>query len=98
LTINVTHLNEVLQTTCTYWAGAMMASGIWSTNSSTPLEACWDTQDKDGMRMKTALENIGYLGSTPCNCRENGWECHFEVHIEQGPLLEKAGKSVGIVT
>jgi len=48
--------------------------------------------------MKTALEKVGYLGSTPCDYRENGLECHFELHIEQGPLLEQAGKSVGIVT
>ncbi|KAF9732270.1 hydantoinase/carbamoylase family amidase [Paraphaeosphaeria minitans] len=78
--------------------GAMMASGVWSTHSSTPLETCWDLQDKDGIRMKHALENIGYLGSTPADYRENGLECHFELHIEQGPLLESKGKTVGIVT
>lgn len=78
--------------------GAMMASGVWSTHSSTPLVACWDTQDKEGLRMKQALEEIGYMGSTPCDYRENGLECHFELHIEQGPLLEREEKSVGVVT
>ncbi|OAG01825.1 amidase [Paraphaeosphaeria sporulosa] len=78
--------------------GAMMASGVWSTHSSTPLEACWDLQDKDGISMKHALEDIGYLGTTPADYRENGLECHFELHIEQGPLLEIGGKTVGIVT
>jgi hydantoinase/carbamoylase family amidase len=76
----------------------MMASGVWSTKSSTPLEACWNTKDKEGVCMKNALEQIGYLGNTPCDYRENGLECHFELHIEQGPILEKEGKSVGIVT
>lgn len=48
--------------------------------------------------MKDALQQIGYLGDTPCDYRENGLECHFELHIEQGPILEREGKSVGIVT
>ncbi|KAJ4289839.1 hypothetical protein N0V90_011171 [Kalmusia sp. IMI 367209] len=80
------------------YPGAMMASGVWSQKSSTPLEACWELQDKEGIRMKQALEDIGYLGETKADCRENGLECHFELHIEQGPLLEREGKSVGIVT
>jgi hydantoinase/carbamoylase family amidase len=78
--------------------GAMMASGVWSTKSSTPLGACWGLQDKDGKPMKQALEEIGYLGQTKCDYRENGLECHFELHIEQGPILERESKSVGIVT
>jgi hydantoinase/carbamoylase family amidase len=78
--------------------GAMMASGVWSTKSSTSLEGCWDTEDKEGTRMQQALQDIGYLGSTPCDYRKNGLEAHFELHIEQGPLLERAGKSVGVVT
>lgn len=48
--------------------------------------------------MKQALEEIGYLGETKCDYRENGLECHFELHIEQGPILEREGKSVGVVT
>jgi hydantoinase/carbamoylase family amidase len=76
----------------------MMASGVWSTHSSTPLEACWALQDKEGTRLKRALEDIGYLGETPADHRENGLECHFELHIEQGPLLEREAKTVGIVT
>jgi hydantoinase/carbamoylase family amidase len=69
--------------------GAMMASGVWSTKSNTPLEACWALQDKDGVCMKDALQQIGYSGDTPCDYRENGLACHFELHIEQGPILEK---------
>jgi hydantoinase/carbamoylase family amidase len=76
----------------------MMASGVWSQESSTPLEACWDVQDEAGVRMQDALKEIGYLGETPCDFRVNGLECHFELHIEQGPILEREGKSVGIVT
>ncbi|KAK5162463.1 hypothetical protein LTR04_003699 [Oleoguttula sp. CCFEE 6159] len=78
--------------------GAMMCSGVWSTKSSTPLEACYRVTDSDGIDMRTALEEIGYLGMTPCDYRENGLEAYFELHIEQGPKLEQEGKSVGIVT
>lgn len=59
--------------------GAMMCSGVWSTKSSTGLEACWAIKDADGISMKKALQDIGYLGETPCDYRENGMECHFEV-------------------
>lgn len=78
--------------------GAMMASGVWSTKSTTPLDVCWSTKDKQGTIMKDALLEIGYLGDTPCDYRENGLQCHFELHIEQGPILEQEGKSIGIVT
>jgi hydantoinase/carbamoylase family amidase len=48
--------------------------------------------------MKRALEDTGYLGATPCDYRENGLECYFELHIEQGPKLEATGNKVGVVT
>jgi hydantoinase/carbamoylase family amidase len=76
----------------------MMASGVWSTKSSTGLEACWDTKDKKGIDMKDALKEISYLGETSCDYRDNGLEAHFELHIEQGPILEKEKRSVGVVT
>lgn len=75
-----------------------MVSGVWSTKNSTPLGACWNLQDKEGVRMEDALKQNGYLGDTPCEYRTNGLECHFELHIEQGPILEEERKSVGIVT
>lgn len=78
--------------------GAMMCSGVWSTKSSMTLEDCYRVTDPDGIDMQSALEKIDYLGPTPCDYRENGLECHFELHIEQGPKLETASKRVGIVT
>jgi hydantoinase/carbamoylase family amidase len=78
--------------------GAMMCSGVWSTKSTTSLEACYAVKDTDGISMKKALEDIGYLGDTPCDYRENGLECYFELHIEQGPKLEATGNKVGVVT
>lgn len=75
-----------------------MASGVWSTKSSTPLEACHVTKDIEGVSVGQALAEIGYLGDTPCDYRENGLESYFELHIEQGPKLEIANKKVGVVT
>ena len=75
-----------------------MASGIWSQQSSTTLEANWKQEDVNGVSIKSALEVIGYLGETPCDHKVNSLQCHLELHIEQGPRLERAGKTVGVVT
>ncbi|RDW67824.1 Zn-dependent exopeptidase-1 [Coleophoma cylindrospora] len=78
--------------------GAMMCSGVWSTKSATGLQECYKITDGEGINMQQALQDIGYLGTTPCDYRENGLECYFELHIEQGPKLEIAEKKVGVVT
>jgi acetylornithine deacetylase/succinyl-diaminopimelate desuccinylase-like protein len=75
-----------------------MASGVWSTKSSTGLEACYQATDIEGVPTRTTLEEIRYLGDTPCDYRENGLKSYFEPHIEQGPKLEAARKKVGVVT
>lgn len=75
-----------------------MCSGVWSTKSSTNLEGCYKVLDEAGIPMQKALKDIGYLGSTPCDYRQNGLGCYFELHIEQGPKLEIANKKVGVVT
>ena len=76
-----------------------MASGVWSTKSSTSLETCYNIIDTEGVTtVRRALEDIGYLGDTPCDYRQNGLESYFELHIEQGPKLEAANRKVGVVT
>jgi N-carbamoyl-L-amino-acid hydrolase len=51
--------------------------------------------DADGLTMGEELARIGYDGEG-CGAREFG--AYFEAHIEQGPILEAAGKPVGVVT
>jgi hypothetical protein len=80
------------------FGGAMMASGVWSTKSDTDLGACHLIKDPEHITLIHALEDIGFLGTTPCDYRENGLACHFELHIEQGPTLEQEDKSIGVVT
>lgn len=47
--------------------------------------------------MKSELERIGYLGEISCSYKSTPIEAHFELHIEQGPILEAEGRKVGIV-
>src|SRR5471032_861559 len=52
--------------------------------------------DLDGVSFGDALRTIGYAGATPVGGRKLG--AYFEAHIEQGPLLENTGNTVGVVT
>jgi N-carbamoyl-L-amino-acid hydrolase len=52
--------------------------------------------DLDGVSFGDALRAIGYAGATPVGGRRLG--AYFEAHIEQGPLLENTGNTVGVVT
>jgi N-carbamoyl-L-amino-acid hydrolase len=48
------------------------------------------------MTFGAALEAIGYRGAEPCG--QHPLSAFFELHIEQGPILEAEGKDIGIVT
>jgi N-carbamoyl-L-amino-acid hydrolase len=52
--------------------------------------------DSDGVTVAEALKRIGYHGEEPCEPREP-YDSYLELHIEQGPKLEEAGRSVGAV-
>ena len=51
----------------------------------------------DGAILGEELVRIGYAGSTPCPT-VSAPHAFFELHIEQGPVLEEAGISIGVVT
>ena len=80
---------------------SMMGSGAWAEH--VPLQIIWDLREVgkregEARSVKEELGRIGYLGDAPAS-----WEkgvrlgAHFELHIEQGPHLEAAGESVGVV-
>lgn len=78
----------------------MTASGVWA--GETPIEKAYAIRSvigNDGKTatMKSELERIGYLGSTPCSHTATPMAAHFELHIEQGPILEAEKRRVGIV-
>lgn len=52
--------------------------------------------DADGTTVEKALEEIGYRGSEPCEPPQE-YHAFLELHVEQGPKLEDAGLSVGVV-
>ena len=61
-----------------------------------PVEEAHDIIGIDGLSVGAELERIGYLGASPCP----GVAPHafVEVHIEQGPVLDAHGVTIGAVT
>jgi N-carbamoyl-L-amino-acid hydrolase len=53
-------------------------------------------RDRAGVSFGEALDAIGYRGAEPCGARR--LSAFFELHIEQGPILEAEGKEIGAVT
>src|SRR6266567_3347644 len=62
------------------------------------LERAWavSRRDRSGETFGAALEAIGYRG--PERCGAHPLSAFFELHIEQGPILEAEAKDIGIVT
>ena len=61
------------------------------------LEDALDARAADGTRLGDELERIGYAGATPCPAA--AFPAAFvEYHIEQGPVLEQEGVTIGAVT
>jgi beta-ureidopropionase / N-carbamoyl-L-amino-acid hydrolase len=54
-------------------------------------------QDLEGVDMKSELQRIGFLGEIKCSYVDLPLSAHFELHIEQGPVLEREGRKIGIV-
>ncbi|MDP6705352.1 MAG: Zn-dependent hydrolase [Alphaproteobacteria bacterium] len=72
----------------------MLASAVFA--GLRELDWAHGRTDNDGVTYGEALAEIGYVGEAPMGGREI--DAYFELHIEQGPLLEEAGIDVGIVT
>ena len=60
------------------------------------VEEALDTVGIDGARVADELERIGYNGATPCPAQAP--HAFIELHIEQGPVLEQKGFTIGAVT
>ena len=55
--------------------------------------------DAAGITVGAALAGIGYLGTQRCGEVPGGmFAAYFEAHIEQGPVLEAAGLTIGVVS
>ena len=75
------------------FAPAMVGSGVYVGKFA--LDFAHDIADMDGKTMGGELERIGYLGDEPMGGRDIA--AFFEVHIEQGPILEAEEKTIGVV-
>ena len=51
----------------------------------------------DGARLGDELSRIGYAGGVPCPTA-SAPHAYVELHIEQGPILEDEGITIGVVT
>jgi beta-ureidopropionase / N-carbamoyl-L-amino-acid hydrolase len=61
-----------------------------------PLEDALDTVAIDGAILRDELERIGWAGDAPVPGPAP--HAYVELHIEQGPLLEEQGVTIGAVT
>jgi len=75
------------------FAPGMTASGAFSGKFS--VDFALSRADSDGVTLGQALKKIGYDGAEPVG-RPVG--AFFEAHIEQGPVLERERKTIGVVT
>lgn len=76
------------------FAPDMMGSLVFQGDLS--LEDALNTVGIDGTTVKENLDKIGYAGSRSVG--NNQVHSYIELHVEQGPVLEKEHKTIGIVT
>ncbi len=75
------------------FAPAMMASAAYAGDYTT--DDILSRRDAEGITVGEALDSIGYRGTEPVGQRKFGG--FVELHIEQGPILEAEGKTIGVV-
>ena len=73
---------------------AMVASGVFAGVHT--LDWAYERQDATGKTFGQELERIGWVGNEEVGSRK--MHAFFELHIEQGPILEKEKKQIGVVT
>lgn len=76
------------------FAPDMMGSGV--SQGALALNDMLTTVGIDGQRVGDELERIGYAGDAPVERFRA--HTYLELHIEQGPVLEQAGVTIGAVT
>ncbi|MBB6412085.1 N-carbamoyl-L-amino-acid hydrolase [Mesorhizobium sangaii] len=76
------------------FAPAMMASGVFA--GVLDQADVYEHVDKQGKKFGEELERIGWKGTEKVGDRKI--HAFFELHIEQGPILEDEGIDIGVVT
>ncbi|MFD1701874.1 Zn-dependent hydrolase [Methylopila henanensis] len=75
------------------FAPAMLASGVFA--GAIAKETALAQTDREGATFGAELDRIGYRGEEPCGARK--FSSFFELHIEQGPILQDEDKMIGVV-
>lgn len=78
----------------TRFAPAMLASGVFAGVHTE--DWAYAREDAEGLTFGAELSRIGWKGDEPVGARP--MRAFFELHIEQGPILEAEGKDIGVVT
>jgi N-carbamoyl-L-amino-acid hydrolase len=78
----------------TRYAPAMLASGVFAGIHT--QDWAYDRVDAEGKKFGDELKRIGWRGDEEVGARK--MHAFFELHIEQGPILEAEGKDIGVVT
>jgi N-carbamoyl-L-amino-acid hydrolase len=78
----------------TRFAPAMLASGVFA--GVIDQDYAYGRTDAHGLKFGDELERIGFKGKERAGTRK--LKAFFELHIEQGPILEAENKLIGVVT
>lgn len=78
----------------TRYAPAMLASGVFAGMHA--QDWAYEREDAEGKSFGDELKRIGWRGEEEVGARK--MHAFFELHIEQGPILEAEGKDIGVVT
>ena len=76
----------------------MMGSGVYA--GAFPLAHALDARDGAGISVREALEATAQAGPAPASVADGAprFGAYFEAHIEQGPVLEDEGVTIGVVS
>jgi N-carbamoyl-L-amino-acid hydrolase len=78
----------------TRFAPAMLSSGVFAGIHT--QDWAYAKTDAEGKSFGSELERIGWKGDEVVGARK--MHAFFELHIEQGPILEAEGRDIGVVT
>ncbi|MGR3759035.1 Zn-dependent hydrolase [Roseobacteraceae bacterium NS-SX3] len=78
----------------TRFAPAMLSSGVFAGMHT--QDWAYGREDAEGKKFGDELKRIGWRGEEEVGARK--MHAFFELHIEQGPILEAEGKDIGVVT
>ena len=72
---------------------SMMGSAVWAEVSD--LDSIRALTDRTGVTVGAELDRLGWAGTAAF---AKPLSAYLELHIEQGPILEASGSSIGVVT